>query len=154
MLRFFNICLCLALVVLAYVIYQVKYDTRTFDVAIASLSKDIEAERDSVAVLRAEWSLLNPPERIERLAQKYLDLAPPKPRQMLALETASPGDLERASAELSSPSLPPLPAVVKAPPKPTSKPPQPASGAQKAPKPAKLAKPAPSPWAPIEASVP
>ncbi len=56
MLRFFNICLSLALVVLAYVIYQVKYDTRSLDVDIASLSKDIEAERDSVAVLRAEWS--------------------------------------------------------------------------------------------------
>jgi len=54
MLRFFNICLSLALVVLAYVIYQVKYDTRSLDVDIASLSKDIKAERDSVAVLRAE----------------------------------------------------------------------------------------------------
>jgi cell division protein FtsL len=152
MLRFFNICLCLALVVLAYVIYQVKYDTRTFDVDIASLSKEIEAERDSVAVLRAEWSLLNRPERIERLAQKYLDLAPPKPRQMLALETASPGDLERASAELAAPALPPLPAVAKAPPKPASKPAQPASAAQKSPKPAKIAKPSQPPRPPIQAA--
>jgi cell division protein FtsL len=149
MLRFFNICLCLALVVLAYVIYEVKYDTRALDVEIAALSKDIEAERDSVAVLRAEWSLLNRPERIERLAQKYLDLAAPKPRQMLALETASPGDLERASAELAAPSLQPLPAVAKTPSKPASKP---ASAAQKPPKPAKIAKPPPAPRAPVQAA--
>jgi cell division protein FtsL len=140
MLRFFNICLSLALVVLAYVIYQVKYDTRSLDVDIASLSKDIETERDSVAVLRAEWSLLNRPERIERLAEKYLDLAPPKPQQMLALETASPGDLERASAALAQPSPPVVPAAAKAPAKPASKQ---AQAPSIAPKPLKPAKPAP-----------
>jgi cell division protein FtsL len=143
MLRFFNICLSLALVVLAYVIYQVKYDTRSLDVDIASLSKDIEAERDSVAVLRAEWSLLNRPERIERLAEKYLDLAPPKPQQMLALETASPGDLDRASAALAAPSPPVVPAVAKAPAKPAFKPAQAPSLAQKPAKSVKAAKPAP-----------
>jgi cell division protein FtsL len=140
MLRFFNICLSLALVVLAYVIYQVKYDTRSLDVDIASLSKDIETERDSVAVLRAEWSLLNRPERIERLAEKYLDLAPPKPQQMLALETASPGDLERASAALAEPSPPVVPAAAKAPAKSASKQAQAPSMASK---PLKPAKPAP-----------
>jgi cell division protein FtsL len=142
MLRFFNICLSLALVVLAYVIYQVKYDTRSLDVDIASLSKDIEAERDSVAVLRAEWSLLNRPERIERLAEKYLDLAPPKPQQTLALETASPGDLDRASAALAALSPPVVPAVAKAPAKPDSKPAQAPSLAQKPAKSVKGAKPA------------
>ena len=143
MLRFFNICLSLALVVLAYVIYQVKYDTRSLDVDIASLSKDIEAERDSVAVLRAEWSLLNRPERIERLAEKYLDLAPPKPQQMLALDTASPGDLDRASAALAQPSPAVVPAVAKAPVKPAAKPVQAPSIAQKPAKSVKAAKPAP-----------
>ena len=80
MLRFVNICLVLGLVALAYVIYQVKYEARALDEEIATLGKEIEAERDALAVLRAEWSLLNRPERIERLAQKYLKLAPAKPR--------------------------------------------------------------------------
>ena len=91
---------------------------------IAALSKDIEAERDSVAVLSAEWSLLNRPERIERLAQKYLDLAPPKARQSWRCETASPGDFDRARLELAAPSLSPLPAVEKVPSKPAAKPPR------------------------------
>src|SRR6478752_8964414 len=122
MLRFVNICLVLALVALAYVIYEGKYEARALDEDIGGLRKDIETERDSVAVLRAEWSLLNRPERIERLAEKYLDLAPPKPQQMLALETASPGDLDRASAALAQPSPPVVPAVAKAPVKPAAKP--------------------------------
>src|SRR6476659_4476414 len=106
MLRFFNICLSLALVVLAYVIYQVKYDTRSLDVDIASLSKDIEAERDAVAVLRAEWSLLNRPERIERLAEKHLKLAPTRPQQLVTLDTVSDNDFERARVEAADDALP------------------------------------------------
>jgi cell division protein FtsL len=94
MLRFVNICLFLGLVALAYVIYQVKYEARGLDEEIASLGKNIESERDGVAELRAEWSLLNRPERIERLAKKYLNLAPTTPQQLLALDTVTPRDLD------------------------------------------------------------
>jgi cell division protein FtsL len=96
MLRFVNICLVLGLVALAYVIYEVKYQARGLDEEIAGLSKDIEAERDGVAVLRAEWSLLNRPERIERLAQKYLKLAPARATQLVTLDTVSEGDFALA----------------------------------------------------------
>jgi cell division protein FtsL len=94
MLRFVNICLVLALVALAYVIYEVKYEARALDGEIAQLKKDIEAERDAVAVLRAEWSLLNRPERIERLAEKYLKLAPARPSQLVTLGTLQDNDFE------------------------------------------------------------
>ncbi len=96
MLRFVNICLVLGLVALAYVIYEVKYQARALDEEIAGLSKDIEAERDGVAVLRAEWSLLNRPERIERLAQKCLKLAPARASQLVTLDTVSERDFARA----------------------------------------------------------
>ena len=81
MLRFVNICLILGLVALATVIYQVKYEARNLDEKIVKLQRQIEAERDSLAVARAEWSLLNRPERIERLAEKYLELQPAYPQQ-------------------------------------------------------------------------
>jgi cell division protein FtsL len=96
MLRLVNICLFLGLVALAYVIYQVKYEARGLDEEIASLANNIESERDGVAVLRAEWSMLNRPERIERLAKKYLNLAPATPQQLLTLDTVTPRDLENA----------------------------------------------------------
>jgi len=92
MLRFVNICLVLGLVALAYVIYQVKYEARALDEEIASLNKDIDAERDSLDVLRAEWSLPNRPERIERLDQKYMKLAPAQPRQLVTLDTLTDRD--------------------------------------------------------------
>jgi cell division protein FtsL len=106
MLRFVNICLVLALVALAYVIYEGKYEARALDEDIGGLRKDIETERDAVAVLRAEWSLLNRPERIERLAEKHLKLAPARPQQLVTLDTVSDNDFERARIEAADEALP------------------------------------------------
>ncbi len=106
MLRFVNICLVLGLVALAYVIYQVKYEARALDEDIASLNKEIDSERDSLAVLRAEWSLLNRPERIERLAEKYLKLVPIQPRQLVTLDSVTDRDFVRAREEVASATVP------------------------------------------------
>ena len=100
MLRFVNVCLVLGLVALAYVIYQVKYEARALDEEIVSLGKQVDQERDALAVLRAEWSLLNRPERIERLAQKYLKLAPTQPRQLVTVDTVSDRDFDRSRFEI------------------------------------------------------
>src|SRR6185503_8885044 len=97
MLRFVNICLVLALVALAYVIYEGKYEARALDEDIGGLRKDIETERDAVAVLRAEWSLLNRPERIERLAEKHLKLKPAKPVQLVTLDALQDSDFDRST---------------------------------------------------------
>jgi cell division protein FtsL len=102
MLRFVNICLVLGLVALAYVIYQVKYEARALDEQIASLDKEIDTERDSLAILRAEWSLLNRPERIERLAQKFLKLAPVQPCQLVTLDSVSDRDFTRQRVEVAA----------------------------------------------------
>jgi cell division protein FtsL len=99
MLRFVNICLLLGLLALAYVIYQVKYETRALDAEIATIGKEIEAERDGIAVLRAEWSLLNRPERIERLAKKHLKLAPSDPRQVVTVDSVTDSDFDRLKAQ-------------------------------------------------------
>ena len=106
MLRFVNICLVLALVALAYVIYEGKYEARALDEDIGGLRKEIETERDAVAVLRAEWSLLNRPERIERLAKKHLKLNAARPQQLVTIETVSDSDFERVRMEAAEDSLP------------------------------------------------
>jgi cell division protein FtsL len=109
MLRFVNICLVLGLVALAYVIYEVKYEARGLDETIAGLGKEIETERDAVAELRAEWSLLNRPERIQRLAEKYLKLAPAQPRQLVTLDTVSESDFVRLRTEAADQTVPQAP---------------------------------------------
>jgi cell division protein FtsL len=127
MLRFVNICMVLVLVALAYVIYEGKYEARALDEDIGGLRKEIETERDGVAVLRAEWSLLNRPERIERLAKKHLKLNPARPQQLVTIETVSDSDFARVRMEAADDELPegsapatkvksvPVPGVAKAP---------------------------------------
>jgi cell division protein FtsL len=110
MLRFVNICLVLGLVALAYVIYQVKYEAHALDGQIVTLNKQIDSERDSLAVLRAEWSLLNRPERIERLAEKYLKLAPARPQQLVTLDEVKDRDLEPYRTGEPAPATPAAPA--------------------------------------------
>src|SRR6188472_3004078 len=120
MLRFVNICLVLALVALAYVIYEGKYEARALDEDIGGLRKDIETERDAVAVLRAEWSLLNRPERIERLAQKHLKLSLAQPWQLVTVDSVSDRDFDRSRFEITaaaSPAMAPAPTI-----KPVAKP--------------------------------
>jgi cell division protein FtsL len=103
MLRIINVCLVFGLVALACVIYQVKYQARGLDADIRSLNAEIDEERDAIAVLRAEWSLLNRPERIERLAQKHLKLAPAKPVQIVTLDAVSDSDFDPARLEKAAP---------------------------------------------------
>ncbi|MEC9367221.1 MAG: cell division protein FtsL [Pseudomonadota bacterium] len=84
--RFLSAFLISGLLGLAYGIYQIKYDTRDLDGQVAELRRAIQQERDSVAILRAEWSHLNRPERVERLARKHLGLEPLKSQQIVSME--------------------------------------------------------------------
>ena len=81
--RIINLVLIGSVVALSYVNYQQKYQSQAMDRRIAGLSRSIDDARDAVGVLRAEWSHLNSPKRIERLARKYLGLGPLKASQIM-----------------------------------------------------------------------
>jgi len=76
MLRFLNIAAILALVGSAIYAYSIKYQTSYRAEQIAKTKLEIKAERDAIGVLRAEWSFLTRPERIQQLSDRYLDLQP------------------------------------------------------------------------------
>jgi len=50
------------------------------------LRGEVRLERDEIAALRAEWSQLDNPERIETLAKRYLKLKPIVPTQFDPLD--------------------------------------------------------------------
>lgn len=76
MLRFLNIFSVVALIGSAVYAYTIKYATSYRSEQIAKTKLEIKAERDAIAVLRAEWSFLTRPERLQQLSDKYLDLKP------------------------------------------------------------------------------
>ena len=63
-------------IIVGYAMFQVKYEVMQQEDTLASLYKEIADDRDQIRVLDAEWSYLTRPERLKRLAGRYLDLAP------------------------------------------------------------------------------
>ncbi len=64
---------------------------------IAWLNRNIAANQEAINLLRAEWSYLNHPDRLETLARRHLDLQPPAQDQIVpisALPFAGTGDDE------------------------------------------------------------
>ena len=55
----------------------------------ATLYRSIEKEEELIRVWRTEWSGLNRPDQLERLAKKYLKLVPLKGSQFIRLEEIS-----------------------------------------------------------------
>jgi cell division protein FtsL len=69
----------LSLVVLvgsAVAVYKVKYETTYEAQRIAKLRNEIRTERERLALLRAEWSRLAAPQRIQDLASRHLGMKP------------------------------------------------------------------------------
>jgi cell division protein FtsL len=83
-----NWVLCIAILSLlitgsfVFVIAQRMHHTQT---EIASLSRAIRKERESLRVLQAEWTYLNNPARLERLATSLFALQPVDGKQYVAL---------------------------------------------------------------------
>ncbi len=50
---------------------------------LAGIHRDIAREQEALHVLRAEWSYLNRPERLEDLARRHLDLRVPAAEQTM-----------------------------------------------------------------------
>jgi cell division protein FtsL len=74
--RLLNLVVVAALVLAAAYVYKIKFESTLQAERVAKLRTDIRKERDAVAALRAEWSELASPARIQGLAQRHLALKP------------------------------------------------------------------------------
>jgi len=65
-----------ALVASAGYAYTIKYETMWYAEQVVITRNAIAREHDAISLLRAEWASLARPERLQELADKYLDLKP------------------------------------------------------------------------------
>lgn len=85
MVRLLNVLAIAALVGSAIYAYSIKYETIFRAEKIVQLHQQIKSEEDSIAMLRAEWEHVSRPERVEALADKFLDLHEPSLRQIVPI---------------------------------------------------------------------
>ena len=70
--RFLGILLLLAVISAAAFVYDVKYRTTRLAREAVKLENDIRDEENAIAALRAEWSALNQPSRLQALSKRHL----------------------------------------------------------------------------------
>lgn len=58
------------------VLFGVAFEVSALEDRLIVLNEEITRDRDAIHVLRAEWSYLNQPERLEGLSRRYLELQP------------------------------------------------------------------------------
>jgi hypothetical protein len=59
-----------------YAMFHIKYEVMKLEDELTRINRQIVASRESTRVLGAEWSFLNQPDRLARLARRHLDLGP------------------------------------------------------------------------------
>jgi cell division protein FtsL len=84
--RFLNLCVLALLVAAAAYVYEIKFEATLRAERVAKMRGDIQRERDAIAALRAEWSTLENPARIQGLARRHLRLRPPDSAQYDSLD--------------------------------------------------------------------
>ena len=85
MMRTLNIVLIGGMMAGAGVVYHLKYQAERANSHIGQLNRKILQERETIATLRAEWSLFNQPRRLQEMAERYhtyLELEPLDPNQV------------------------------------------------------------------------
>ncbi len=85
MIRLLNVVSFMMTVVLVVVLYSVKYDAQIDIKRIKALKVELRQEAETINILRAEWSHLNQPDRLKRLAERYTELVPLRANQIVTV---------------------------------------------------------------------
>jgi cell division protein FtsL len=106
--RLLHLIVVAALVSAAVYVYKIKFDSTLQAERIAKLTTDLRRMHDANASLRAEWSQLDNPSRIQGLAERHLKLQPVDAAQFDALD-----HLPERAAEAPAPEAPdPIGAII------------------------------------------
>jgi cell division protein FtsL len=85
-LRILHLIMVACLVLAAADVYRIKFDSTLQAERLAKLRTEIRREHDAIAALRAEWSELDSPRRVQALAQRHLALKAIEVNQLDSLD--------------------------------------------------------------------
>jgi hypothetical protein len=74
-------------VVAGIALFQVTYRVQVLEEELVRVNREILRERETLHVLRAEWSFLNEPGRLSKLARRHLEFAPLQATQMTDVDS-------------------------------------------------------------------
>lgn len=76
-----------AAAITAYALFYVSYRVESLEDQLASINRQILKEQETIHVLEAEWSYLNRPDRLQKLADQLLpEMQPLNSTQFVSLD--------------------------------------------------------------------
>jgi cell division protein FtsL len=72
---------------LSIAVFRITYQVDELEGRLHSLNNEILDEQETIHILKAEWSYLNDPHRLEVLAKRYLGLEEMTGEQLINMET-------------------------------------------------------------------
>ncbi len=106
MFRTSDIVLIAVMIAAAAFTYKTKHDAENRLDEVRKLERAIRMEEDTITILKADWSLLTQPKRLQKLAEVYqgeLNLKPVEAHQFVKLD-----DLPAKPIQIEGPSMQPL----------------------------------------------
>jgi hypothetical protein len=85
MIRWLQVASVLAVTASAAFVFQVKYRSEAVAERVAGLQRAVDEEREAISLLKAEWSYLIQPSRIQDLIERHqgrFELVPVSPEQI------------------------------------------------------------------------
>ena len=86
MIRLLNVVSVVLVIAVSIGLYNLKYRIEDQQETRQSLRQEITNEEDAVRILRAEWSYLTQPERLQSLMARHLELDPLKASQIATFD--------------------------------------------------------------------
>ena len=84
--RILNVFVLILLILAAAYVYEIKFESTLRAERVAKMRGDVQREHDAIAALRAEWTTLENPARVQGLARRHLRLRPAEASQYDALD--------------------------------------------------------------------
>jgi cell division protein FtsL len=86
MLKYANFALVLGTLATASLLYNLEHVTRSHERIIAKAKVEMSDNAEAIKLLKAEWSSLTRPERIQQLAEQHLGMTRMEPDQIVSAE--------------------------------------------------------------------
>ena len=67
--------------------FLIKHEVQVLDAELNQFHRDILDHQEAILVLKAEWSYLNQPSRIESLVRKHVAFRPTETKQIFSINT-------------------------------------------------------------------
>ena len=75
--------------VMSIALFYLNFEVAGLEDELDSLNKTIMSDRETIHVLKAEWSHLNDIDRLRDLAERYLEMQPTAPNQIKQVQGLS-----------------------------------------------------------------